>query len=400
MNDDREMVISQLDQMQANQEQLRDDREEMRRRLEQFESESGLIRQEVNEKDSEIDELRDQLSKMTQNMTNYQNLTEQCNQLKDDLENVRDLYRDAQDEITHLSQFKQDRAALEEQLDRNRGLTDRCDQLEQESRDMEYEISQNRDLIEHLKSDKIKSENDIVHLNDQLIKSQVRQQEQQNTITELFKTIQTGKTELEHTQHHSRDSESRLVTAQTERLKELSAVKAEAENLRDQKGEMNREISHLKRRIEDLEHQLEESVKNHEISSMGEELMLRFQRELDQQEELDEKLLTHLSHDHQDRGKLGGRLQELLDKVHDEGLNVLTLSEHHLMKGDSDSERMRDHENLSRRLESQLEQEKIINRDLQDALLREQNRIHEQERRAESDRETIEKLQTQVAQAR
>ena len=31
MNDDREMVISQLDQMQANQEQLRDDREEMRR---------------------------------------------------------------------------------------------------------------------------------------------------------------------------------------------------------------------------------------------------------------------------------------------------------------------------------------------------------------------------------
>ena len=118
------------------------------------------------------------------------------------------------------------------------------------------------------------------------------------------------------------------------------------------------------------------------------------------QEELDEKLLTHLSHDNVDRGKLGGRLQELLDKVHDEGLNVLTLSEHHLMKGDSDSERMRDHENLSRRLESQLDQEKIINRDLQDALLREQNRIHEQERRAESDRENIEKLQTQVAQAR
>ena len=106
MNDDRELVISQLDQMQANQNQLRDDREEMRRRLEQFESESGLIRREVGEKESEIDQLRGELGKMTQNLAGYQKLTEQCHQLKDELENVRDLYRDAQDEINHLSQFK------------------------------------------------------------------------------------------------------------------------------------------------------------------------------------------------------------------------------------------------------------------------------------------------------
>ena len=55
---------------------------------------------------------------------------------------------------------------------------------------------------------------------------------------------------------------------------------------------------------------------------------------------------------------------------------------------------------LMRRFESKIEQEKLLNQDLQDSLRREQQRIHEQERRADSDKKMIESLQTQLAQAR
>ena len=146
-----------------------------------------------------------------------------------------------------------------------------------------------------------------------------------------------------------------------------------------------------------------ESSKNLEMSSMGEELMERLQRELDQNEQLDQKLLSHLNEDRSaPRGdkQLGGRLQQLLEKVHEEGLNVLQLSEYHLNKSDTESEKQKYSDINHRRIESQLDQEKLLNRDLSDALQRERQRIHDQEKRSESDRQTVETLQHQIATSR
>lgn len=404
VNDDRELVISQLDKLQRQTNQLRADRDDLNDQLERYESETNQIKMEYRTETERTEELKNELNTMTASFVNYQGLTDQIHDLKDELEHVRDLYKEAQEEITHLSQFKRDRPQLEAQIQQNNVLDERVEHLEQESRDMDFEIAQSRDLIDQLKSEKLKTNNELSSLNEQLINSQVRQQEQQNTITELFQQIQTKKSEVEHTQYHSRDNESKLVSAQTERVKELNVLNQEVTKLKSEKDNREREIGQFKRRIDDLELQLEENAKNHEISSMGEELMTRLQRELDQQEELDHKLLSHLkerpSSASGEPNKMGGRLQELLDKVHEEGLNVLSLSELHLLKGDTDSEKQKDHENICRRLQSQCEQEKIINRDLSDALQREQQRIHDQEKRAESDRKSIEALQIQVAQSR
>ena len=404
VNDDRELVISQLDKLQRQTNQLRGDREDLREQLDRYENETNQIKMEYEAERQQGQELKNELNTVTASFANYQGLTEQIHELKDQLENVRDLYKDAQEEITHLSQFKRDRAQLEAQIEQNQILSERVEHLEQESRDMDYEISQSRDLIGQLKGEKVKSDHELATINQSMINSQVRQQEQQNTITELFQQIQTGKSELEHNQHHSRDNETKLVSAQAERLREVNTLRQEVQMMKSDVDSKNHEVAQYKRRIEDLELQLEETVKNHEISTMGEELMTRLQHELDQQEELDQKLLNHLKErgtgENSEPNKIGGRLQELLDKVHEEGLNVLSLSELHLLKGDTDSEKQKDHENICRRLESQLEQEKIINRDLADALEREQQRIHDQEKRSESDRKTIESLQGQVAQSR
>ena len=402
VNDDRELVIDQLDKLQRQTIELKTDREELKAQLAEYENETDQIKLEYEMKESEAENLKTELSSVTASFANYQGLTEQIRQLKDELEHVRDLYKDAQDEITHLTQFKRDRAQLEAQMEQNHVLNERVEHLEQESRDMDYEISQSRDLIEQLKAEKSRHDHEVSQLNEALIKSQMRQQEQQNTITELFQQIQTSKTELEHNQFHSRDNESKLVSAQTERLKELNGLKQEVAMLRSERESLMQDINQSKRRIDDLEYQLEASVKNHEMSTMGEELIQKLQRELDEQEELDEKLMGHLKEARSDQSptKSGGRLQELLDKVHEEGLNVLSLSELHLLKGETDSQKEKDQDATLRRMEAKLEQEKIINKDIAEALQRERHRIHDQEKRAEGDKKTIEALQSQVAQSR
>ena len=66
----------------------------------------------------------------------------------------------------------------------------------------------------------------------------------------------------------------------------------------------------------------------------------------------------------------------------------------------TESEKQHEFQILIRRFESKIEQEKLINQDLQDSLRREQQRIHDQERRADQDKKMIESLQVQLAQSR
>ena len=159
----------------------------------------------------------------------------------------------------------------------------------------------------------------------------------------------------------------------------------------------------MRSRCHELEKQLDEQLRSVEISGRGEELISRLQAELDQQEELDEKIMSHFNMESShtsSQGKNSGKLQQLLDRVCDEGTAVLNLSELMLHKDKSDSEKHFEMENLIRRFESKIEQEKLINSDLQESLRREQQRIHDQERRADCDKKMIESLQTQLAQSR
>ena len=124
---------------------------------------------------------------------------------------------------------------------------------------------QSRDIIEKLKSDKFRTDEESTILNEKLIKSEMRQQEQQNTIASLFQQIQTGKSEIEHTQLHQRSSESKLINAQTQRLVELNNLTQENSNLKSEKDHQTLEITHLKRRISELEYEVrvDDSFRNY-----------------------------------------------------------------------------------------------------------------------------------------
>ena len=66
-------------------------------------------------------------------------------------------------------------------------------------------------------------------------------------------------------------------------------------------------------------------MKNFEISGRGEELINRLQAELDQQEELDEKIMSHFDMNMPSTMKNNGKnLQALLDRVcHEAELQII-----------------------------------------------------------------------------
>ena len=293
---------------------------------------------------------------MNQDFEHQTELNGQVNKLQSELDALRGVYAEAnetilslrQSQVRHLTilynsgmlQFiqgtlKHDAAEnlnrIEAELNQNRQLSAKIDDLEKvaETRATQYKTAQGQLRVENEKLFK-----QLEDASNKMIAHEIRQKEQKETITRLFREIEELKNENDEILNSSRSSETSLARSQTEKLKEINALRESLALARADRDNRNEEVEALRSRCTELEHQLDEQMKNFEISGRGEELITRLQNELDQQEELDEKIMSHFDVNipSSSNSSNQGRLQQLLDRVCDEGQTVLNLSEIKLTK--------------------------------------------------------------------
>ena len=415
VNSERVLVIDELEkirnrvhQLQVDKRELKDScdilKEEVRLRDENIDR---LQDQNIREYEDEISNLRSELDRMHQDFQDQGELTDTIDNLTNELDGLRSVYQESKETIASLksgqANLKKDSAEnlqrLQREIEDNRDKSIRIDELEARLRtDDTLKV-----VRDQLKADNEKLHKELEKASNKIIQHEIRQKDQQETITNLFREIEEHKAELDEIQNTSRCSDASSAKSQSELMKEINALKESLSFVTNDRDNKLDEMKALRSRCHELEKQLDEQLRNVEISGRGEELISRLQAELDQQEELDEKIMSHFNMESpstSSQGKNSGKLQQLLDRVCDEGTAVLNLSELMLHKDKSDSEKHFEMENLIRRFESKIEQEKLINSDLQESLRREQSRIHDQERRADCDKKMIESLQTQLAQSR
>ena len=366
--------------------------------------------QSIHEYEDEINQLRGELDQMHHDFAAQSRKNDEIVKLESELDALRAVYAEANETIHSLrssqKELKKDQAEnlhrLEAELNQGRSMTIELDQsrttidaLRQQQSALKAARDQLKVKIEQLHAE-------LESANTKIIDHEIRQKEQQDTITKLFKEIEEHKADLEDIQNSSRSSETSLARSHNEKLKEIGALRETISLVTAERDARIEEVGALRARCAELEKQLDENLKPNELSGRGEELIQRLQAELDQQEQLDEKIMSHFDIDLGTGQKYqnSGKLQQMLDRVYEEGVSVLNLSELMLAKEKTDSDRQFELETLIRRFESKIEQEKLINQDLQESLRREQQRIHEQERRADGDKRMVESLQAQLDQSR
>ncbi|CAG5095657.1 Oidioi.mRNA.OKI2018_I69.XSR.g14280.t3.cds [Oikopleura dioica] len=350
---------------------------------------------------SECDNLKQQIKNLKQESQKLQNLEDELHRVEQENHDIQALFQDAQEEIKFLSAAKMENAKLLAKIDDLEALKDQVDDLEQDKRELDFKISQGSDVMNKLRTDKSHLENEVSNLNKKLIANEVRQQEQQQTINELLNQIQTNRADVEHNKSHAREQESMFIKQQNSKMEEINDLRQALTTAESVKEDLSGENFLLKQRVTELENQLGQMAHEAELSATGEDLMARLQHELDQQDALDMQLLGHLTGEKQNQEsgpQLDGRIQSLLDRIHEEGVSILALSEAQALRGDNDIAQHRA-ESSYRRLELELEQEKILNRDLQEAVEREQHRLKEAEMTADSDKRQIELLSSKLARA-
>lgn len=382
VNEERVSLIITLDDLKKDFNGLEDERSNLHEKLQKFESEKQKVFEELDEQQ----EIGDKL--VAENQT-----------LKNQSDQLKELYEDAQAEIKFLSEAKMENARLQVKAEAAAVLEQQLEELLQDKRELDFKLNQTTDIVNKVKTDKAQLDNEMCTLNKKLIDAEVRQQEQQSTISELLSQIQTDRADVEHTKVHTREKETLFIKQQTAKVTEINEMRDEIDHMSAEREDLVSENSSLKRRVNELVVQMENMSKEAELSATGEDLMSRLQAELDQQEAIDRQLIGHLTGNDGDRPHLDGRIQALLDRVHDEGMSILALSEAQVVRAETDSERQRDVDCMSRRIEGQLEQEKLVNRDLTDALDRAQHRLQEVEMMADTDKRQIELLSTKLGQS-
>ena len=361
------------------------------------------------EYEDEIAQLRNELDQMHQDFAISERKNEEIERLQSELDGLRAVYAEANETIHSLrmsqKELKKDQAEnlhrLEHELTLSRDMTIKLDQSEATTDALRHQQSALKTARDQLKV-KIEQLNaELESANTKIIQHEMSQKEQRETISRLFKEIEEHKNELEDIQNSSRSSETSLARSHNEKLKEIGALRETVSLVTAERDARIEEVGALRARCTELEKQLDENLKPNELSGRGEELISRLQAELDRQEHIDEKIMSHFDIDLGTGQKQNsGKLQQMLDRVYEEGASVLNLSELMMMKEKTDGERQFELETLIRRFESKIDQEKIINQDLQASLRREQQRIHDQERRADGDKRMVESLQAQLDQSR
>merc|ERR1719277_119165 len=415
VHEERALLAEELDKARQRARQLQQDKRELKESVDHWKEEvrvreenlDRLQGQNIDEYEEELNALREELRQMHQDFQDQQHQAAEAEKLQDELEALRGVYAEANETIRSLriqqKELKKDQAEnlhrLEEELTAGRELTIKLDQTASTCDALRQQQSALKGARDQLKV-KIEQVNaELENANTKLIQHEITRKEQQDTITKLFKEVEEYKNELDDIQNSSRSSETSLARSHNEKLKEIGALRETNAVVTAERDARIEEVGALRARCAELEKQLDENLKTNVLSDRGEELISRLQQELDQQEQLDEKIMSHFDIDLGHRNGNSGKLQAMLDRVYDEGVNVLNLSELMLHKEKSDGERQFELETLIRRFESKIEQEKLINQDLQESLKRERQRIHEQERRQDGDRRSIESLQNQLDQS-
>ena len=248
---------------------------------------------------------------------------------------------------------------IEAELSQNRQMSAKIEDMEKAT---EARTLQHKTVLNNLRVENEKLFKQLEDSNNKIINHEIRQKDQKETITRLFREIEELKNENDDILNSSRSSETSLARSQSEKLKEINALRESLSIVTADRDNRNEEVEALRARCNELELQLDEHMKNFEISGRGEELISRLQAELDQQEVLDEKIMSHFEVNVPSSSNSGnpGKLQALLDRVCDEGQTVLNLSEIKLTKDMTESEKQHELQILIRRFESKIEQEKLI----------------------------------------
>ena len=218
VNSERVLVIDELEKIRNRVHQLQVDKRELKDSCEVLKEEvrlrdeniDRLQDQNIREYEDEIANLRNELDRMHEDFQDQAALTDTIENLTNELDGLRTVYQESKETISSLksgqANLKKDSAEnlqrLQREIEDNRDKSVRIDELEARIRtDDTLKV-----VRDQLKADNEKLHKELEKASTKIIQHEIRQKDQQETITNLFKEIEEHKAELDELQNNSRCS--------------------------------------------------------------------------------------------------------------------------------------------------------------------------------------------------
>ena len=218
VNSERVLVIDELEKIRNRVHQLQVDKRELKDSCEVLKEEvrlrdeniDRLQDQNIREYEDEIANLRNELDRMHEDFQDQAALTDTIENLTNELDGLRTVYQESKETISSLksgqANLKKDSAEnlqrLQREIEDNRDKSVRIDELEARLRtDDTLKV-----VRDQLKADNEKLHKELEKASNKIIQHEIRQKDQQETITNLFKEIEEHKAELDELQNNSRCS--------------------------------------------------------------------------------------------------------------------------------------------------------------------------------------------------